>query len=180
MNCITHGLGILLGSVGTYILNKKVNGLPPHYVISCAIYSAALIVLYTSSTLYHSFFALQRTKSIFQIFDRCAIYILIAGSYTPILMITFHHKPMWSSYLLWFIWACGISGVFVEATLRNWKHKSKFSLAMYLGMGWSCVVCVPDLVETLPLDALGLMVAGGVAYTGGGKSSIPFSLINQY
>ena len=167
MNCVTHGLGILLGTYGTYILNRRIAGMPTHYIMSCAIYSASVIVLYTSSTLYHSFFALRQTKFIFCVFDRCAIYLLIAGSYTPFLMISLHHKRIWSLHLLLFIWACAISGILVEACFLSWKHKSIFSLAMYLGMGWSCMVCLPDLVEVLPHNALVLLVAGGLAYTGG-------------
>jgi len=175
MNCVTHGLGILLGTVGTRVLMQQVQDLPPHYIISCAIYSASLIVLYTSSTLFHSFFALKRTKFIFQVFDRCAIYLLIAGSYTPFLMIALHHEPMWSLHLLLFIWVCAISGVLVEAMCGGWKHKSKFSLAMYLGMGWSCLACQHDLIEVLPTNALVLIFAGGVAYTGG----VPFFVRNN-
>lgn len=167
MNCVTHGLGILLGTVGTYVLNKQISGLPSYYIISCAIYSVSLIVLYTSSTLFHSFFALQKTKFIFSVIDKCAIYLLIAGSYTPFLMIALHHEPKWSLNLLLFIWACAISGILVEAMAYEWKHRPKFSLAMYLGMGWSCMVCLPDLVEVMPPSALVLLVAGGVAYTGG-------------
>lgn len=162
MNCVTHGLGILLATVGTYLLHHQISGCPSHYILSCAIYSASLIVLYTSSTLYHSFFALKKTKFIFKVFDRCAIYLLIAGSYTPFLMIALHHEPKWSLHLLLFIWLCAISGVLVEALVMEWKHKSKFSLAMYLGMGWSCLVCLPDLVEVLHQNALALLVAGGV------------------
>ena len=116
MNCVTHGLGILLGTLGTYLLTRQVQHLPPHYNISCAIYSASIIVLYTSSTLYHSFFALKKTKFIFKVFDRCAIYLLIAGSYTPFLMIALHHEPKWSMYLLLFIWTCAISGILVEVS----------------------------------------------------------------
>lgn len=196
MNCVTHGLGVLFGTVGTRLLRRQVDGLPPHYATSCAIYSASIIVLYASSTLFHSFFALRGTKIIFQVFDRCAIYLLIAGSYTPFLMIALHHEPRWSFNLLVFIWTCAVSGILVEAFCRTWEHKSKFSLAMYLGMGWSCLVCsefgrcrfflvrciaigvsshlfpralsaVPDLVEVVPKEALALMVAGGLAYTGG-------------
>ncbi|KAL9182548.1 hypothetical protein ACHAXT_013200 [Thalassiosira profunda] len=174
-NCVTHGLGILLGTVGTFLLTRRVSGQPSHYTLSCAIYCASLITLYTSSTLYHSFFALRMTRFIFKVFDRCAIYLLIAGSYTPFLMIALHHEPLWSLHLLLFIWTCAISGIVVEATMQKWEHKSKFSLAMYLGMGWSCLVCLPDLVEVLPKSAMGLMVAGGVAYTGG----VPFFVRNN-
>mmetsp|Transcript_2943 Transcript_2943/g.6371 ORF Transcript_2943/g.6371 Transcript_2943/m.6371 type:complete len:638 (+) Transcript_2943:112-2025(+) len=175
MNCVTHGLGILLGTFGTYLLNHQISGQPSHYTISCAIYSASLIVLYTSSTLYHSFFALRKTAYIFKVFDRCAIYLLIAGSYTPFLMIALHHEPLWSLHLLLFIWACAISGILVEAFALGWKHKSKFSLAMYLGMGWCCVMCLEDLQEVLPVNASVLMIAGGVAYTGG----VPFFIRNN-
>jgi hemolysin III len=167
MNCVTHGLGIVLGTVGQYLLNKQVIGQPLHYTLSCAVYSASVITLYTSSTLYHSFFALRRTKFIFKVFDSCAIYLLIAGSYTPFLMIGLHHKPSLSARLLLFIWGCAISGILVAAFFPTWKHKSKFSLAMYLGMGWTCMVCVPDLLEVLPMNAVSLLVAGGVSYTGG-------------
>lgn len=175
MNCVTHGLGILLAMIGTILLSRGVRGKPRHYVISCAIFSVSLIVLYLSSTLFHSFFALQRTRYIFQVFDMSAIYILIAGSYTPFLSIALHHKPMWSGTLLAFIWICSLSGISVEATLPLWKHKPKFSLAMYLGMGWSCLVCMKDLVDVLPTGALYCLVAGGVAYTSG----VPFFVRNN-
>ena len=140
----------------------------------------------------------------------CAIYILIAGSYTPFLSIVLHHESMWSGKLLAFIWMCGISGIGVEAFFPLWKHKPLFSLAMYLGessssriyfirenslgaifarsletivtlmnnshsiifypgMGWSCMVCMKDLVASLPTKGLYLLVAGGVAYTSGGE-----------
>lgn len=174
MNCVTHGLGIVLGTVGQFLLNRQIVGQPWHYVVSCAIYSASVITLYTSSTLYHSFFALRKTKFIFGVFDKCAIYLLIAGSYTPFLMIGLHHKQSVSTRLLLFIWGCAISGILVEMFYRSWKYKSKFSLAMYLGMGWCCLTCMPDIVEVLPPSALVLLVAGGVSYTGG----VPFFIRN--
>ena len=81
----------------------------------------------------------RRTRYIFQVFDMCAIYILIAGSYTPFLSIALHHEAIWSNMLLASIWVCSLSGIGVEATLPLWKHKPKFSLAMYLGeLSCSC------------------------------------------
>jgi hemolysin III len=167
MNSVTHGLGVVLAIVAACLLTKRAQGLPSHYVISCAVYSTALIVLYTISTLYHSFFALPTVKFIFKVIDRCAIYVLIAGSYSPFLMIALQHNEVWSMHLLLFIWACAFGGMFVEATMWHWKHKPKFSLSLYLFMGWSCLICFPDLVSVLPSNALGLLVAGGVAYTAG-------------
>mmetsp|Transcript_21709 Transcript_21709/g.31065 ORF Transcript_21709/g.31065 Transcript_21709/m.31065 type:complete len:470 (+) Transcript_21709:68-1477(+) len=175
MNCVTHGLGILLGTIGTFFLSAKVEGMERHYKVSCAVYSISLVVLYMSSTLYHSFFALLRTRYIFQVFDKCAIYILIAGSYTPFLTIALHNKPLWSASLLSFIWLCALGGIGVEAFCPLWKHRVSFSLAMYLGMGWSCLVCMHDFLEILPVNALYLIVAGGVAYTGG----VPFFVRNN-
>jgi hemolysin III len=174
MNCVTHGLGIILGTVGQLLLNKQIVGQPWYYIVSCAIYSTSVITLYMSSTLYHSFFALRRVKFIFGVFDKCAIYLLIAGSYTPFLMIGLHHKQSISMKLLLFIWGCAISGIYVEMFYHSWKYKSNFSLAMYLGMGWCCLTCMPDIVEVLPRNALVLLVAGGVSYTGG----VPFFIRN--
>jgi hypothetical protein len=128
MNCVTHGLGILLAVLATILLSNEVKGKPKHYIVSCAIYSTSLIVLYLSSTLYHSFFALQRTRYIFQVFDKCSIYILIAGSYTPFFTVVVRHQM-----LLLFIWVFGISGISVEAFAPLWRFKKTFSLAMYLG-----------------------------------------------
>lgn len=175
MNCVTHGLGILLGTIGTSLLSSKVKGMESHYKVSCAVYSTSLVVLYLSSTLYHSFFAFLRTRYIFQVFDKCAIYILIAGSYTPFLTIVLHHKPLWSGSLLAFMWTCALSGIGVEAFCPVWKFRPTFSLAMYLGMGWTCLVCMNDFWEMLPTNALYLIVAGGVAYTGG----VPFFVRNN-
>lgn len=175
MNCVTHGLGIFLALIGNVLLSYRVRGKPRYYVLSCAVFSTSLVVLYLSSTLFHSFFALQRTRYMFQVFDRCAIYILIAGSYTPFLSIALHHEAMWSGRLLAFIWALGLAGIGVEACLPLWRHKSKFSLAMYLGMGWSCLVCMEDMMEALPMEAIYCVVAGGVAYTSG----VPFFVRNS-
>ena len=94
---------------------------------------------------------------------------------TPFLTIVLHHKPLWSSSLLAFIWICALSGIGVEAFFPLWKFKNTFSLAMYLGMGWSCLVCMHDFVEILPANALYLIVAGGVAYTSG----VPFFVRNN-
>ena len=107
--------------------------------------------------------------------DHCAIYILIAGSYTPFLRISLEDKVLGSVYLLSFLWICCLGGIFVEAFHPNWIYKSKFSLAMYLGMGWSCLVCIPDLREKLSDEAVQLIILGGIAYTSG----VPFFVRNN-
>lgn len=175
MNGVTHGIGIMLCTIGTAMLSERVKHKSMRHVMSCAVYSFSLFVLYMSSTLFHSFFALKTTRYIFNVFDHCAIYILIAGSYTPFLSITFPDNILWSGYLLSLIWVCCICGIFVDATLPNWKYKSRFSLTMYLSMGWCCMICVPDLLEELPQEAIALLVLGGVLYTAG----VPFFVRNN-
>ena len=157
------------------MLSKRVKDKSLRHVLSCAVYNFSLLLLYTSSTLYHSFFYLKLTRDIFHVFDRCAIYILIAGTYTPMLMITFPDNIFWSGYLLSFIWVCGICGICVDASAPTWKHKGKFSLAMYLCMGWASMIVVPDFIRILPEGATNLLVLGGVLYTAG----VPFFVRNS-
>jgi hemolysin III len=175
MNCLTHGMGILLCVLGGTALSNRVRDRSSEHVWSCAVYSISLLCLYVSSTLYHSFFAFRTTKHVFAVMDKCAIYILIAGSYTPFLRIALVGHPLWSVWLLAFIWACCICGMFVEAFFHQWKYKGHFSLAMYLGMGWSCMVCLPELIAVLPQGAISLLVLGGVGYTSG----VPFFVRNN-
>jgi hypothetical protein len=137
MNGVTHGLGMLLAIIGARLMSLRTHGLPQRYVVSCGVYSASVMVLFTSSTLYHSFFTLRATKWLFEVMDKCAIYILISGSYTPFLQIIMTDEPMYSVYLLSFLWVCSFLGIAVEAFCPTWKYRSTFSLAMYLSMGWS-------------------------------------------
>lgn len=204
MNGITHGLGVILCVIGTIMMRQRVADSSANtrirYVkkggriiegkwaigpnlslfvfvqtLSCGAYSVSLLVLYISSTLYHSFFALKYTRYIFECFDHCAIYILITGSYTPFLRIALHDKPLGSFYLLIFLYLCCFGGVMVEAFYNTWVHKPKFSLAMYLGMGWSCMICMPDMMEILPKEAINLILLGGIGYTAG----VPFFVRNN-
>mmetsp|Transcript_18149 Transcript_18149/g.23514 ORF Transcript_18149/g.23514 Transcript_18149/m.23514 type:complete len:551 (-) Transcript_18149:223-1875(-) len=174
MCSITHGLGLLLAFVGTAALSARVKNKSMRHVLSCTIYNFSLITLYTSSTLYHGFFAMKITRRIFHSLDKCAIYILIAGTYTPFMMIPFAHKPIWSVYLLSFIWICGLSGIYVDATMPLWQYKGRFSLAMYLLMGWASMLTVPDFRVVLPSGATTLLSLGGLLYTAG----VPFFVRN--
>ncbi|KAL3943716.1 MAG: hypothetical protein SGBAC_002223 [Bacillariaceae sp.] len=117
----------------------------------------------------------EHTKYIFMVLDKCAIYILIAGSYTPFMQILFYDKPIWSSGLLSFIWLCGLLGIAVEAFAPTWERRKHFSLAMYLGMGWAAMACMPQMYERLPRTAMNMLVMGGVGYTAG----VPFFVRNN-
>ncbi|KAL7558661.1 hypothetical protein ACA910_010036 [Epithemia clementina (nom. ined.)] len=176
MNAVTHGLGILLAILGSYLLTRRASRQDDYrHTVSCAIYSVSLIVLYLSSTLYHSFFSMQHTKYIFEVLDKCAIYILIAGSYTPFLQIVLGHDLKWSIGLLSFLWSCCVLGIGVEAFCPTWKYRTTFSLAMYLGMGWSALACLPEISVLVPRGCIQIMVLGGVAYTSG----VPFFVRNN-
>ena len=175
MNGVTHGLGLLMALLGASLMYERTRFMPTSHGVACAIYSFSLITLYTSSTLYHSFFTLLKTKFIFEVLDKCAIYLLIAGSYTPFLQIALKEIPLWSVWLLLFIWVCCFFGIYVQAVYPNWKNKKTFSLLMYLGMGWACVISLEDLMATLPRPAIYLVGLGGLAYTGG----VPFFVRNN-
>jgi hemolysin III len=175
MNSVTHGLGILLALVGACMMSAAVQDRSLRHRWSCGVYSTSLVVLYTSSTLYHSFFTLRHTKWVFEVIDKCAIYILIAGSYTPFLQIVLSYHSMFSEGLLLFLWSLCVMGVGVEFALPTWKQKGTFSLAMFLGMGWSALVCLPEVARIIPLRAIHLMTLGGLAYTAG----VPFFVRNN-
>jgi hemolysin III len=175
MNGVTHGLGIILAMIGASLLSKRVQGMSDRHYVSCGVYSTSLIILYLSSTLFHSFGTLRNTRYVFEVLDKCAIYILIAGSYTPFLQIVLAHEPLWSVYLLTFLWACCAMGIGVEFCLPTWKRKGLFSLSMYLSMGWSTLVCLPEVARIVPKEALHLMLLGGVGYTAG----VPFFVRNN-
>ncbi len=107
--------------------------------------------------------------------DHCAIYILITGSYTPFLRIALRGFPTESFCILVFQWTCCICGILVEAFYNTWEHKPKFTLAMYLGMGWTAILCLPQFMEVLPKEAIQLILMGGVGYTSG----VPFFIRNN-
>jgi len=175
MNSVTHCVGVILSILGGRLLSIEARDASLTHRVSCAIYTWSLLSLYLSSTLFHSFFAMVNTRHVFRVMDKCAIYILIAGSYTPFMQILLSDQPIYSFGLLGFIWVCCVLGVTVEALYPNWKHKPMFSLSMYLGMGWSCVICLPQMVARLHAQCAYLILFGGVAYTAG----VPFFIRNN-
>jgi hemolysin III len=165
-NSITHGFGFIFSIVGTFLLLSATASAAPRVFNSCLIYSVSLITLYISSTLYHSFFALKTARAVFSVFDHAAIYLLIAGTYTPYLSILFPENMLWSTWLLAFLWVCCVLGIVVEAFYHG-EHKSKISLGLYLGMGWAVLVCFSDLVAICSRAELISLFVGGLCYTGG-------------
>ncbi len=162
-NSLTHGLGIALSVAGLAVLVVLASlHATVWHVVSFSIYGASLILLYTSSTLYHSVRS-PRLKRIFRVLDHSSIYLLIAGSYTPFVLVNLRGGWGWS--LFGVIWTLSLVGIFVKAF-----HTGRFkavSTAVYLLMGWLVVVAIKPLMHAMPAGGIAWLLAGGLAYTGG-------------
>ncbi len=162
-NRLTHGLGAALSMAGLVLLVvfSSQHGDAWH-VASTAIFGAALVLLYTSSTLYHTF-RRERLRRLLQKFDHAAIFLLIAGTYTPFLLVTLRGPWGWS--LFGVVWSLAIAGVALK-----FKYAGRFRLVstlIYLVMGWLVMVAIKPLIAALPAGGLSLLVAGGLCYSGG-------------
>lgn len=161
-SAITHGVGLALSIVALVVMINVSAGDPWRFTAS-AIFGSALVILYLSSTLYHSFSG-PKTKSVLQIIDHSAIYLLIAGTYTPISLVTLRGPWGWS--LLGVVWSMAIGGVIIKSLMKN-NREHWISTALYLLMGWLAVVAAAPLIKSLSPSGLALFVAGGLCYTGG-------------
>lgn len=172
LNAVTHGVGVLLSIVGfIFLLKKADSGL--HYV-SFIIYGVSLLLLFLASTLYHSLIFTE-AKKVFQVFDHCSIYLLIAGTYTPYCLL--YIRGTIGIVLLSIIWLAAIIGiVYKSLTLSKVKSVSKLSTIIYNVMGWAVVIALPSLYQSVGLKGLLLLVGGGVAYTVG---SVFYSMKNR-
>ncbi|MGE1165606.1 hemolysin III family protein [Peribacillus simplex] len=163
VNAITHGVGVLLSIVALVflIIFSVQKGSPWHVVIS-VIYGASMLLLYVSSTLVHSF-PEGKTKDIFEIFDHSAIYIFIAGTYTPIMVLVIQGSLGWT--LLGIIWGVAIIGVVFKAFYV--KRFLFLSTLLYIAMGWMIVIVWGPLTAAMPSEGIQLLIAGGLLYTFG-------------
>jgi len=161
VNSITHGVGLVLSIAGFVALLALaiVHGSALR-IVSCAIYGSTLISVYAASTLYHGI-ASPRFKHALKIFDHCAIYLLIAGTYTPFLLVNLGGGWGWS--LLGVIWGLAMAGIL----LKFWfvDHFKIFSTAVYLAMGWLAVIAVKPLLHHVSTPGIAWLVAGGMMYT---------------
>jgi hemolysin III len=161
-NAYTHLVGALLALAGAVVL--IVLGAMKQDVwkiVSFAIYGASLVMLYSASTLYHS--TRGRLKAFFRKLDHTAIYLLIAGSYTPFTLVTL--RGPWGWWLFGVIWVLALLGILQEFWLG--KRTRVLSLIIYVLMGWIALVAVMPLVDTLSLAGFAWLAAGGLAYTAG-------------
>ena len=161
-NSISHLVGASLALVGGAVLvtMAAMEG-EVAKIVSYSIYAATLFILYLSSTLYHSFPG--RAKLFFRVVDHQAIYLLIAGTYTPIAVVALRSAGGW--WLLGGVWAMAIVGMILDAVRRTGPRIG--SILLYLAMGWICVLALDSLVVLLSPESLILLFVGGVFYTSG-------------
>lgn len=164
-NAYSHLVGSVLAIVGTVLLLIKAAEVQDVYkIVSSAAYGTCLIVLYIGSTIYHSIES-PNTKGILKKLDHCAIYLLIAGSYTPFTLVTLHGAWGWS--LFGVSWGLAVFGIAQELTIgRKSKHRL-LSMILYVVMGWLVVIAIYPLIKTMSASGLFWLVLGGLLYSGG-------------
>ncbi len=161
MNAVTHGLGVVFSVVAyVLLLQKYVHNSADVFCIT--VYCASLFILYTVSTVYHAL-KVGKTKALFRKFDHCSIFVLIAGTYTP-LCVMYINGPF-SNIVLVGVWAAAIVGIVLNAIDVN--KFSKISLACYIIMGWSVVFIAKPAVQSLTQSQLVYLLVGGIFYTVG-------------
>ena len=162
-NSVTHGIGALLSIGGLAVLigfaSQRGNA---WHITTCSIFGSTLILLYVASTLYHSI-PLPRTKSILRLVDHSAIYLLIAGTYTPFMLVNLRGPWGWS--LFGAVWGIAVAGIILKTT--SFGRIAGISSALYLAMGWVVVVAIKPLLGAIEPGGLLLLLLGGLAYTGG-------------
>jgi len=162
LHSISHGIGAFLAIVGSYLLFSHTLKGDGWQQTAALLYGFSLILLYSSSSLYH-FFENPQLKFRLRQLDHAAIFILIAGTYSPFTLVSL--RGHWGLALFTVVWVIAIAGVLLEC-LSGMKYK-KLSLGLYLGLGWIVVVAIQPMLEQLAPGALWLLLAGGLSYSFG-------------
>lgn len=162
-NSITHGLGALLSVAAlTLLVTFAAHQADVWRVVSFSIYGTTMVLLFLASTLYHS---LQhpKSKSVFKILDHCSIYLLIAGTYTPFLLVSIRGITGWILFTV--IWTLAITGIVFKVRFGS-KYK-KLSIGTYILMGWLVLVASQELASSISASGIYWLLAGGLLYTFG-------------
>jgi hemolysin III len=162
-NSISHGLGLVasLAAAPVLVLTAMKAGGPPA-IFGAAVFAVTMVSLYLASTLYHSL-PETRGKAFFRIVDHAAIFLLIAGTYTPFTLGVM--RGPWGWTLLGLIWTLAIIGLTLKAVPAT--RYSRVSIVLYVVMGWLAVIAARPIILQVPLPGILWIVAGGVAYTSG-------------
>ena len=163
-NSVTHGVALLASLAGLpVLLTFGATRRSPWSLVGACVFAATMVLLYTSSTLYHAL-PESRAKRVFHILDHAAIYLLIAGTYTPFTLGVL--RGLWGWILFGAVWAIAAFGIAYKA-LAGTHRFPHLSTVLYVGMGWLIVVAIRPLVARVAAPGIWLLVAGGLLYTGG-------------
>ncbi|MBW7863553.1 MAG: hemolysin III family protein [Candidatus Hydrogenedens sp.] len=162
-NALTHGIGALLSLIGLVVMVLlAVWSGDPWKIVSASVFGGSMIALYLASTLYHAV-PVPKLKHFFRKLDHSAIYLLIAGTYTPFLLVSMRGAWGWS--LFGVLWGVAVVGCAFKAFfVGKWD---KLSTALYLAMGWAVLVALKPAIEAVPVGGMVLMALGGLAYSVG-------------
>jgi len=160
---IVHGIAALLSIAGMIVLIvlAAIYSTPWH-IVGYSIFGSSLIILYFGSTFYHSL-AFTPARKVFRIIDHSSIFLLIAGTYTPFILISLRSPLGWFIFAI--IWAIAATGITLKCIFISKFHK--FYVALYIIMGWLCVIAMKQLLENLSRPSIIFLAAGGIAYTTG-------------
>jgi hemolysin III len=162
-NFVTHGAGAVLAVAGLVLLATRSAALgSPRQLVGCTVFGVSLVLLYTTSTLYHAV-PHPRAKAWLRVLDHSAIFLLIAGTYTPFTLVSLRGPWGWSLFAV--VWGLAIVGITLRLALR--RRPTALFLALYLCMGWCAVVALRPLSQAVAPAGLALLAAGGLAYSGG-------------
>ena len=162
-NAISHGFGLLAAmTAAPLLIISAVHGGGASRLVGASVFAASMLLLYATSTLYHAL-PRSRAKEVFRILDHVAIYVLIAGTYTPFALGVL--RGGWGSAVLWTIWSLALVCV-IHKSLYGVRYP-RLSTSLYLVMGWLCLLVLKPLLTVLPAWGLVWLLAGGVAYTAG-------------
>jgi len=162
-NSVSHGVGLLAAVAATpLLLHSAVRHGGAARIAGASVFAAAMVLLYLTSTLYHAL-PRNRAKRVFQIFDHAAIFLMIAGTYTPFTLGVL--RGAWGWTLFGLVWGLALGGVVLTAV--GGVRYPKLSTSLYLAMGWFILVAVKPLWLRMPSEGLFWLLAGGIAYTVG-------------
>lgn len=162
LNAVTHGIGVVLGVIALVLMLYKHQSSQPFHTLAVVVYALSIMILFSASTLYHSVRD-ERKKHYFRIVDHISIYLLIAGTYTPVLLIALSDSRGWP--LFWLVW--GIAGFGLILKLFFTGKFELFSTLLYLVMGWLIIFDFTNLSKLIGPDGILWFFAGGLFYTVG-------------
>ena len=161
VNILTHGIGIGLAIAAlTLLVVFAVLAGNVWAIVSCAIFGVTMITLYFGSTMCHAMIG-QKSECFFEVWDSVALYALIAGTYTPFLLVNLRGPLGWTVFGI--LWAIVIFGSFMK--IRNPKQQPRWMVALYVAMGWTLLFILPAMIRNIPVRGLWFILAGGLSYT---------------